>query len=211
VKLSGVQIAGAAAAAFLAAAGGLAYVFTRREPTMGNEIFEDWDGYARGAIAAVATAAGQPLDRYCLARAIASEEGGQPRTFQVAVGCAILNFARSEFPQLADGDAVIALVTGDEGAFGRQGTGGRRVASTREPARLQFGIAEDILAGKVADMTAGSTQFDSPEGQRAMLARGDGLTRLTPEQVADNRYRSGYELVVVPGIDPDKLRFWRQA
>jgi hypothetical protein len=210
VKLTGVQIAGAAAAAFLAAAGGLAFVFTRREP-MGNEIFEDWEGYARGAIAAVATAAGQPLDRYCLARAIASEEGGQPRTFQVAVGCAILNFARSEFPNLPDGDAVIALVTGDEGAFGRQGAGGRRVASTREPARLQFGIAEDILAGKVADMTAGSTQFDSPSGQRAQLAAGTPGVKLTPEQVADNRYRSGYELVVVPGIDPEKLRFWRQA
>lgn len=160
---------------------------------------------------ALAAAAGESLPVYCLARATASEEGGQPRGHQVAVACACLNFARSEFPRLSDQDAVVQLVLGSAGAFGRQGTGGRRVSSSRAPVSLQIGIARDVLAGKLGDPTGGATQWDSPNGQRALLAQGDPLTKQTPQQIADSRLAAGYELVVVPGIDPEDLRFWRRA
>lgn len=164
-----------------------------------------------GTAEQLAAAAGVPLGQYCLARAIVSEAGGLPRLHEVAIGCACLNFARSEFPSLSDPDAIVRLVLGTAGVFGRQGTGGRRVSSSQEPARLQLSIAADVLTGNVGDPTDGSTQWDSPRGQRALAAQGDPLTTKTPEQVAERRASQGYELVVVAGIDPDVIRFWRLA
>lgn len=175
-----------------------------------EETLSDEDATDPGSPDAAAAAAGETLAVYCLARATASEEGGQPRSYQIAVACAILNFARSEFPRLTDAQAVVQLVLGSAGAFGRQGTGGRRVSSSRAPIALQIGIARDVLAGLVGDPTDGATQFDSPSGQRAALKK-DPLTTKTPQQVADERMSKGYELVVVPGIEPDDLRFWRRA
>lgn len=202
---AGLAVAGVAAAAI--AGVGLALVTARPEDF---EVTDDQQPAPAGP-ETIARAAGQPLARYCLARAIASEEGGQPRSHQVAVGCALVNFARSEFPQFDQEAAVIRLVLGTAGAFGRQGSGGRRVSSARAPYSLQFTIAREILAGQVGDPTGGATQWDSPSGQRALLKQGDPLTKKTPEQVADARLAQGYELVTVPGIDPDDLRFWRKA
>lgn len=189
----------------IAGASGFAYLLVRKESV------SDDDPTVPKQPEALALAAGVPLAQYCLARAIASEEGGQPRLYQQAVGCAIVNFARAEFPRLQIIDAVVQLVLGSAGQFGRQGTGGRRVSSARAPIRLQLELADQILAGEVADPTEGATQWDSPSGQRALLKEGDPLTHATPQQVADNRLAAGYELVTVPGIDPDDLRFWRQA
>jgi hypothetical protein len=206
MRLSGGHWA-AVGTAIVAGASGLAYVLLRKG--VDEDVSED--PTQPEAPDALALAAGVSLEMYCLARSIASEEGGQPRLHQQAVGCALVNFARSEFPRLADADAVIQLVLGSAGQFGRQGSGGRRVSSARAPIRLQLELAADILAGQLGDPTSGATQWDSPKGQRALLKQGDPLTQATPQQIADTRMAHGYELVVVPGIDPDDLRFWRRA
>ena len=206
MKLTGWHWAGIAAGASVL---GLAIAWWLL-PANEDEVSDD-DATDPGSPDAAAAAAGETLAVYCLARATASEEGGQPRSHQVAVACACLNFARSEFPRLSDELAVVQLVLGSAGAFGRQGTGGRRVSSSRAPIALQLDIARDVLAGLVGDPTDGATQWDSPKGQRALLAQGDPLTKKTPQQVADDRMAKGYELVTVPGIDPDDLRFWRRA
>jgi hypothetical protein len=206
--VTGAQWAGVGVGAAVLLTGGLVLAASRKEGAPLSS--DDESTPVPGGPDALAAQAGVGLDVYCLARAIASEEGGQPRFYQQAVGCACLNFARSEFPRLADPDAIVTLVLGSAGAFGRQGTGGRRVSSARGPAALQLELAAQILTGLVADPTGGATQWDSPAGQRALMAEGDPLTTKTPQQVADARYAAGYQLVVVPGIDPEKLRFWRR-
>lgn len=206
--MTGARWAGVGVGVAVLLTGGLVLAASRKE---GEALSDDESTPVPGGPDALAAQAGVGLDVYCLARAIASEEGGQPRFYQQAVGCACLNFARSEFPRLAEPDAVITLVLGSAGVFGRQGTGGRRVSSARAPAALQLELAAQVLTGLVADPTSGATQWDSPAGQRALMAQGDPLTTKTPQQVADERYSKGYELVIVPGIDPDKLRFWRRG
>jgi spore germination cell wall hydrolase CwlJ-like protein len=184
--------------------GGVAYAVSRKESDVKTD-----DDTAADSPAALAADAGVSLAVYCLARATASEEGGEPRPYQVAVACAILNFARAEFPGWTDEDAVVKLVLGSAGVFGRQGSGGRRVSSARAPVKSQLTLAASVLAGIVADPTDGATQFDSPSGQRAQLMQ--GLVTKTPEEVADRRMGAGYELVTVAGVDPERLRFWRRA
>lgn len=205
--MTGAQWAGVGVGAAVLLAGGLVLAASRKE---GEPLSDDESTPVPGGPDAMAAQAGVPLEVLCLARAIVSEEGGQPRLYQQAVGCACVNFARSEFPRLSEPDAVIQLVLGSAGVFGRQGSGGRRVSSRQAPAALQLELAAEIFAGLVADPTGGATQWDSPAGQRALLAEGDPLTKSTPQQIADARMAAGYHLVVVPGIDPDKLRFWRR-
>jgi hypothetical protein len=204
--MTGAQWAGLGVGAAILLAGGLVLAAPRWEETLTDD-----DPTAPLEPDELARQAAVPLEVYCLARAIASEEGGQPRFYQQAVGCACVNFARSEFPRLILGDAVVQLILGRVGQFGRQGTGGRRVSSARPPIKLQLELAAGILGGLVGDPTGGATQWDSPAGQRALMAQGDPLTTKTPQQIADKRLAAGYELVVVPGIDPDRLRFWRLA
>jgi hypothetical protein len=196
------------------ASAGIAYLVLRSsgddEGDLNDVTDTSDDPTVPAAPAQAAADAGVSLPVYCLARATASEEGGEPRLFQQAVACAIVNLARADFPELGDEDAVVRTVLGTAGAFGRQGTGGRKISSRNAPASSQLALAADVLAGRVADPTGGATQFDSPSGQRWALAN-DPLTKKTPEQIADQRTAAGYELVVVAGIDPDRLRFWRRA
>lgn len=201
MKLSPFQWAIVASAAAVVAGGGLALWIWRPEDDVGSED----ETPVGGSPPALAAAAGVDIQTYCLARATASEAGGLSRTAQQAVACAIVNFAQSEGLSVAD------LVLGTARAFGRQGSGGRRVASTRAPAALQLEIAAAVMAGEVGDPTGGATQFDSPSGQRRLIAQGDPLSRKTPDEIAALRAAAGYELVTVPGVDPDTLRFWRRA
>ncbi len=210
MKLTGWHWA-AIGSAVLAAGSGLAWLLLPREDAPQGEEVSDDDPTSPQDPHGLALASGETFVVYCFARAIASEEGGQPRTHQVAVACAILNFARSEHPSDSDEDALVKLILGTAGQFGRQGNGGRRVSSARAPGYVQFRIAHDVLTGLESDPTDGATQFDSPSGQRALLAKGDPLTTKTPEEIAAGRMAKGYELVTVPGIDPDDLRFWRRA
>ena len=212
MKLTGAQWAGVAAA-IVVAAGGVAWLVLRSSSEDEgdlNDVSADDEPTVPTEPAIAAADAGVSLPVYCLARATASEEGGEPRLYQQAVACAILNLARADFPELRDDDAVVRCVLGTAGTFGRQGTGGRKISSSRVPAPVQLGIAADVLAGRVGDPTGGATQFDSPRAQRALLGK-DPLTKRTPEEIADQRLAAGYDLVVVPGIDPEALRFWRRA
>jgi hypothetical protein len=210
MKLTGWHWA-AIGSAVAVAGSGIAWLLLPRENDPHGETVSDDDPTSPNQPHGLALASGETFPVYCFARAIASEEGGQPRTHQVAVACAILNFALSEHPSDSEEDALVKLILGSSGEFGRQGSGGRRVSSARAPGYLQFRIAHDVLAGVEPDVTMGATQFDSPSGQRALLAKGDPETRKTPEEIAASRIAKGYELVTVPGIDPDDLRFWRRV
>jgi len=92
-----------------------------------------------------------------------------------------------------------------------QNTGGRFV-STRNPATDESrNIARDVMAGAVADPTMGSVQFDSPQGQRAALARNVSRYTQSPEEIAASRRADGKTEFHLPGVSPDYLRFWRYA
>jgi hypothetical protein len=52
--------------------------------------------------------------------------------------------------------------------------------------------------------------WDSPNAQRALLARGTLGYKKTPEEVAVARVKQGYEVVHLPSVSPDKVRFWRK-
>jgi hypothetical protein len=139
---------------------------------------------------------------YALARAIASEQGNLSGTAGLAIGFAIRNHARYL------GRSILRTVA-PNGWESQQGGG--YVATAVEPASRHIGLASQVLAPGAMDITGGAEYFDSPRAQRALLARGTPGYRKTPEQVAAARVASGLELVVLPGIDPDHLRFWRRA
>jgi len=152
---------------------------------------------------ALAAEAGVPLEQYALARVIASEAGGQSRLAQLAVGWAVVNEANRR------PTSVARLLLGSATSFGKQGSGGRGYASTaRAPVRSQITLAGQILAGSVGDPTGGATNFDSPREQDREF--GLGLVRRTAQQVAEDRYAQGFELVTIAGLTDD-FRFWRKA
>lgn len=139
-----------------------------------------------------------------LARAIASEAGGESREIQTGVGWAILN------ESIRRGVTLWSLVRGKTGNWGPQSANGY-VSSAREPTAAQRELARAIMANEVTDPTGGATQFDSPAAQRALVARNSPGYVKTPEQVAAARRADGKVLVLLPGVPEDKIRFWRPA
>jgi hypothetical protein len=72
-------------------------------------------------------------------------------------------------------------------------------------------LAEGVLSGKMPDPTGGALQFDSPASQRALLALNHPDYRKGPEAVAASRRAAGLKEFYLPGVSPDKLRFWKPA
>lgn len=165
------------------------------------------DGLVRVPPDELARQAGVSLDVYALARMLRSEHGSEGERVKIAVGWAAVNQAR------ASGVSISRLLLrgtakgGSDGLFGAQNVG--KYASTRnDPHTDDVEIARKVLSRAVADPTGGATQFDSPKAQRALVAKGlKGYTK-GPEAVAAERMKKS-DLVVVAGIDPDHLRFWR--
>lgn len=139
---------------------------------------------------------------YALARAIASEQGSLNATAGLGIGFAIRNHARRL------GKTIAATVAPN--GWGSQ-SGGGYVSTAREPAAKHTALAAEVLMPNAFDITGGAEHFDSPRAQRALLAKGAAGYVKTPEQVAQARVASGLELVTLPNVDPDALRFWRRA
>lgn len=164
------------------------------------------DGIVLEPASKLAALAGVNVSVYALARMLASEHDGDGVPVKTAIAWACVNAARK-----AKVDVFVLLTRSTKmspGSFGAQNTG-RYASTARDPRRIDCQIAADVLSWKVADPTGGATQFDSPRAQRALMARAaKGYTK-SPEQVAEARRKGGSELVTIPGVDPDYLRFWR--
>ena len=154
----------------------------------------------------LAAAAAVSLDVYALGRAIASEASILAEVAKVAVAWACRNEAARR------GVSVGKLLTCAEDIFAVQSYGRGRYASTAQPPTVaDLELARRVTLGVVADPTGGATRWDSPRAQRALLARSAAGYSKTPEQVAASREAEGFELVTLPGVDAEKIRFWRRA
>lgn len=143
-------------------------------------------------------------DVEALARMIASENPRDSVLIQTAIAWTAVNEAKRRRKSVAD-----LLMPG--GIPSGQNTGGR-YASTRNPSTpATTAVAYDVLSGRSSDPTGGAIQFDSPKAQRAALARNVSGYSKSPEQVAASRIAEGKELVTLPGVDPDYMRWWRYA
>jgi len=152
----------------------------------------------------LALSAGVPLEVYSLARMIASEHGSDGPEIKTAVGFAAWNEARRR------GTTITKLMTASKkspGHFGAQHMG-RYASTARDPRAIDLAIAGKILGGALSDPTGGANQFDAPKTQRILHKR-DPSKFPTPEKVAANRIAGGQEMVSIPGVDADYLRFWR--
>jgi hypothetical protein len=165
------------------------------------------DGIVRVAPGELARQAGVPLAVYALARMLRSEHGSEGEKVKTAIGWAAVNYARQS------GVTIDRLLTrgtakgGSDGFFGAQNVG--KYASTRsDPTTVDIEIARKVLNRQVPDPTGGATQFDSPAAQRALVKKSLKGYSKGPEEVAAERMKKS-DPVIVAGIDPDHLRFWR--
>lgn len=143
-------------------------------------------------------------DVEAMARMIASENPNDSVLIQSAIAWAAKNEAERRGKTVADLLMPNGIPSG-------QNTGGR-YASTRNPSTYATRqVAYDVLSGATPDPTGGAIQFDSPRAQRAALARNVSGYSKTPEQVAASRMSEGKELVTLPGVNPDYMRWWRYA
>lgn len=188
------------------AAGGLLSWAALRAPVGGAAAKAGPDGRVPGKPSDLAASAGAGLDIYALGRVIASEASILVEAAKVAVAWAVKNEAARR------GVSISKLLLGSEDVFATQSYGRGRYASTAQPPSVDdLETARRVWLGTVADPTGGATKWDSPRAQRALLARNaDGYSK-TPEQVAAAREAEGFELVVLAGVDAEKIRFWRKA
>ena len=164
------------------------------------------------------------LKEFALASMISSEEGSAPNNIKIAVAHVALNRAKQKSVPLVKLLLPDGKLAGQYVGYQtkRKYVKSRYVATKSPPSKVDLDIANLVLAGKVKDETGGAVQFDSPRVQRAVLAKkarmlreGRALsgpaakTKKTPEVVAMARLREGKEMVTIPGVPADELRFWR--
>jgi hypothetical protein len=167
----------------------------------------------------LASEAGVDLDTFALATMISSEHGNDPQVYKEAIGSAALNEAKARKVRIS---ALLLKATDSNhsGKFGAQANmertlagGGRpsdRYASTaRAPYEDDLAIASLLVNGFTPDFTEGARQYDSPKAQDAGYKK--GLYSLNAEALAAKRIGEGKIEVNPEGIDPQRLRFWRQA
>jgi len=139
-------------------------------------------------------------DVEAMARMIASENPRDPAIIQQAIGWTARNYAALKGKTVAN-----LLMPG-----GIPGQQAGRYASTADPATdATRSVAFDVLSGKVSDPTGGAIQFDAPNTQDKLYAA--GKVRLDAAGVAASRESEGKEVVYLPGVDPNYMRWWRYA
>ena len=138
---------------------------------------------------------------FVLGTMIASEAGDLPPLAKAGVAHAAVNMARLKKMRLTK------LLTPD-GKFAAQ-TDGRYASTVRAPTIETIEIAQNVLEGKIADRTGGAIQFDSVGTQRAGVKAGWAGYRYPPEDIEKTRVKEGKIAVYLPGVDPEKMRFWR--
>jgi hypothetical protein len=137
---------------------------------------------------------------FVLGTMIASEAADLPPIGKVAIAHTAANMARLKKMRLTK------LLTPD-GKFGSQQ--GRYATTARPPTMETIDIAQNVLEGKVKDVTGGAIQFDSTGTQRAAVKAGWAGYDSSPEDIEKSRSKEGKVVVYLPGVDPEKMRFWR--
>jgi hypothetical protein len=137
---------------------------------------------------------------FVLGTMIASEAADLSPLAKAAVAHTAINMARSKKMRLTK------LLTPD-GKFGSQQ--GRYATTARPPTMETIDIAEAVLDGRLRDVTGGAVQFDSAGAQREGVKAGWAGYNSLPEDVAKTRMKEGKVAIYLPGVDPDKMRFWR--
>lgn len=154
-------------------------------------------------IAGLAATAGVSVPVYSLARVGASEAGGYPRIAKAGVMWVVVNEANRSRKTALD------VILGSASAFGHQGTGGRNfVASARDPAAVDYDVADQVDSGALADPTGGALHFDSPGAYK------DSDTQTAQERAdafAAARMAEGFALVTLDGVSERSFRFWGRA
>jgi len=139
-------------------------------------------------------------DVEALGRMIASENPRDPIIIQRAIAWTAKNYAALKGKTVAN-----LLMPG-----GVPGPQAGRYASTANPATgATRAVAFDVLSGKVSDPTGGAIQFDAPDTQDKLYAA--GKVRLDAAGVAASRESEGKEVVYLPGVDPNYMRWWRYS
>lgn len=140
------------------------------------------------------------FDAFLLAAMVSSEYNGYSAsgTLKAAVVWAARNYSERY------GRSISNMLIPDGKLGGQKG----RYASTRLAPRLyDVLIANGVLDGSISDITGGAFQFDSPRTQDALHAR-DPSTYKSAQEIAQSRVNDGRTLVLLPGEDPNKIRFW---
>ena len=159
---------------------------------------------------ALARGMGMEPNAYALSRVMVSEVGGLPELALQGVAWTVQNHARDV------GKSVLAVVTRatlnsgkDDGAgdgyFGKQGDfqgGYRYVSSAQDSTEQSRTIALGVTSGDIDDPTDGAVNFDGPD------AYSDPAKR---EEYEANRAKEGKVAFALPGVDINKVRFWRVA
>lgn len=153
----------------------------------------------------LAAAAGIPLSVYALARVLASEENKGRLREKTAIAWVVRNEAAARNKTIAE--VVLRADTAHAGTFGSQNQG-RFVSSAKPPAPEDITIARAVLASDGPDPTLGARQYDHPKAQNALVASGADGYRFDADALAQRRLVNN-TMIVVDGIDPRRLRFWR--
>jgi hypothetical protein len=163
----------------------------------------------------LAAGAGMDPSAYALARVLESEASNLPWIAQIGIGWTVVNHARSK------GRSVLSVVTratlqrgavdgAGDGFFGRQGNrvgGYRYVASSKDSTADSRATATAILAGEIDDPTGGALNFDSPQSYGVQ----EGTDVSGADEFAANRESEGKRLLVLPGTNENRIRFWVPA
>ena len=153
----------------------------------------------------LASAAGLSLSIYALARVLASEENKGRLKEKTAIAWVVRNEAAARNKTIAE--VVLRADTAHAGTFGSQNQG-RFVSSAKSPSAEDVTIARAVLGSDGPDPTLGARQYDHPKAQNALVASGAEGYRFDADELAQRRLVNNV-MVVVDGIDPRRLRFWR--
>ena len=191
----------------------------RRSIDPGLIMDEVYNGVVRENPADMASRLGVSVEALSLARAMTSEERAGHEGARVAVGWAILNYARRL------GTTITRLVTRSgklksglpshpeaDGLYSVQALG--KYCSTFDQATIPtINQAADILAERIPDPTGGAERFDNPVLQD-ILAKAKPYNPIsksgyhTADEVASRRVVEGYVAIAIPDTT---TRFWRKA
>ena len=146
-----------------------------------------------------------PVATFSLAAMIQSEVGDGPDLAKVAVAHAGLTYARTR----GHGKTLHQLLIGKDGHYG--GQQGRYASTSHAPTERAIELAEAVLSEKIANPVPGAIQWDSPNTQNKLRARGEAGYTTNAAQLASVRENEGKRAAFLPGVEPGYLRLWVTA
>lgn len=190
-------------------------LFLRGDKVNANWPYNKTTGVVDAKPESLAFEAGVDLDTFALASMLSSEHGNDPQAYKEAIGAAALNEARARGKSISS-LLLAANVGSHSGKFGSQANiektphpSDRYASTARAPYEDDIAIASLLVNGFTEDPTEGSRQFDSPVAQDKLYEQ--GKYTLDADALAAKRIGEGKVEVNPEGINPRRLRFWRNA